>query len=138
MQDNGLPLSITRLPLEPVAVEAPPVHVNTSWPADVVVGVQALVGIRVQNCSALAQELGIAVSDSAGFVFAGDRTSSVTVLPHSALEVRHTFIAHCAGWQPLPEVAITAKRYSARLSASPVFRLVCVRPAGTALCAGLQ
>lgn len=125
------PAVLTRLPLPLVSVEEPPVHVRTRWPADFVVGQPATVGVAVENRTPLPQELGISVADSAGFVFAGERASIVTILPYCTAEVRHTFVAHVAGWQPVPEVAVMLKRYSARLAPSPDSRLVCVRPPGS-------
>jgi hypothetical protein len=106
----GMPRSSARLQMDPVELVSPLVHVSTCWPADVVVGVAARVGISVHNSSTLTEELAVTVGNSAGFVFAGDRSSSVLLLPHSSIDIQHTFIAHAAGWQPLPEVAITLKR----------------------------
>ncbi len=122
--------NVTRLRLPPVAVQEAPVHVRARWPSDVVVGQPTVVGIAVQNRTPLTQDLAVSVTDAGGFVFAGDRSSSLTVLPHSTAEVRHTFVAHVAGWQPVPEVAVTLKRHAARLAPAPAFRLVCVRPPG--------
>jgi hypothetical protein len=50
------------------------------------------------------------------------------MLPHSTVELRHTLVAHAAGWQALPEVSITAPRYAARLAATSARESVCVRP----------
>jgi hypothetical protein len=81
------------------------------------------------RCSALAaQDISLAASDAPGFVFAGERLSSSEVLPHSVLELRHTLVAHAAGWQPLPEMTVTALRYGARLTATSSRDSVCVRP----------
>ena len=129
-QPADIPTSTTRIHVEPVAVESPPVRVSTSWSADVVVGVESEVCFSVENRGPLVQEVAVAVTDSASFVFAGDRSTSVLVMPHSTTELRHTFVAHSPGWQPLPEVALTLRRYSARLVPTAAARLVCVRPAG--------
>ena len=95
-------------------------------PAVIVLGQPNTVCFRIRNRTALTQELTVAVSDAAGFVFAGERTSDVEVLPHSELVLRHTVVAHAAGWQPLPEVVVTASRYVARLTSAR--EAVCVRP----------
>ena len=124
----GLPPMVSHLPLAPVAVEEPPLSVQTRLPSTVVVGQPNAVCIRIQNRTPLTQELAVTVSDAAGFVFAGERTSELEVLPHSAVELRHTVVAHAAGWQPLPEVAITAARYVARLSAVTARDGLCVCP----------
>jgi len=108
----GLSPATTRLSLAPVALEVPLIHVTTSWPTDVVVGVQTTVSICVQNRGALEQELAVVVGDSAGFVFAGDRSAILLLLPHSNAVVEHTFVAHAAGWQPMPEVTLTLARNS--------------------------
>jgi hypothetical protein len=124
----GLPPLLSRLPLAPVAVEAPPLSVSTRLPAAVVLGVPFAVCTRVHNRTPLAQELAVAVSDAPGFVFAGERTSALEVLPHSTVELRHMLVAHVAGWQQLPEVAVSAPRYTARLAAVSGRDGVCVRP----------
>ena len=111
-------------------MEPPPVRVSTTWSADVVVGTESEVRFSVENVGPLVQEVGVAVTDSSSFVFSGARTTNVLVMPHSTVELRHTFVAHSPGWQPLPEVILTLRRYSARLVPSSTVRLVCVRPAG--------
>ena len=111
-----------------VAVEEAPLTVHTVLPETFVLGQPSTVCTRIHNRTALVQELAVTVSDAAGFVFAGERSSDVEVLPHSVTELRHTVVAHATGWQPLPEVAITATRYVARLAALSVREAVCVRP----------
>ncbi len=64
--------------------------------------------------------------DAPGFVFSGERTSDVEVLPGGCVTLRFTVVAHAAGWQQLPEVTVTASRYVTRLST--VGGSVCVRP----------
>jgi hypothetical protein len=121
----GLPRAVSRLPLPPVGVDDAPLAVHTVLPESFVLGQPNTVRTRIYNRTALTQELAVTVSDVAGFVFAGERSSDIEVLPHSATELRHSVVAHAAGWQPLPEVAITASRYVARLS---LREAVCVRP----------
>ena len=111
-----------------VVVEEAPLTVHTVLPDTFVLGQPSAVCTRIHNRTALVQELAVTVSDAAGFVFAGERSSDIEVLPHSATELRHTVVAHATGWQPLPEVAITATRYVARLAALSVREAVCVRP----------
>ena len=124
----GLPHAVSRLPLPAVSVEDAPLTVHTVLPESFVLGQPNTVRTCIHNRTALVQELVVTVSDVAGFVFAGERSSDIEVLPHSSTELRHTVVAHAAGWQPLPEVAITASRYVARLTALSVRDAVCVRP----------
>lgn len=111
-----------------IAVEEAPLAVHTVLPESFVLGQPSTVCTRIHNRTALIQELAVTVSDVAGFVFAGERSSDIEVLPHSITELRHTVVAHAAGWQPLPEVAISASRYVARLVALSAREAVCVRP----------
>ena len=126
--DGGESKTVTKLELPPVAVEEAPVHVRLVWPQQVVVGKPAAVGVQVENTTPLTQDVELVLSDAPGFVFAGDRKNTISVLPRCTAEVRHVFVPHSVGWQHAPELAVVLPRYGARLVPAAARRNLLVKP----------
>jgi hypothetical protein len=61
------------------------------------------------------QEVSITVGDTSGFVFAGERQTSVSLLPGQEVRVAWTMVAYTAGLMALPDVQVASARYSARM-----------------------
>jgi len=122
----------TALALPPVAVEEAPVSVRLVWPDAVVVGQPTRMGILIDNSTPLTQEIDIVVTDAPGFVFAGDRKNSITLMPRCTAELRHVFVAHTTGWQHAPEVSLALRRYGTRVNPASAQRSVCVVPSAGA------
>jgi hypothetical protein len=61
------------------------------------------------------QEVSITVGDTSGFVFAGERQTSVSLLPGQEVRVAWTMVAYNAGLMALPDVQVASARYSARM-----------------------
>lgn len=65
------------------------------------------------------QEVAITVGDTSGFVFAGERQATVSILPGQDVQVNWTMVAYNAGLLTLPDVQVASARYSARMKMGP-------------------
>eukprot|EP00898_Chlorokybus_atmophyticus_P002131 jgi/Chlat1/2919/Chrsp2S08904 len=108
----------TRLPLPMVAVMAPPLTLAQSRPAYALLGRPFTLTLTLQNHTALLQEVAVTVVDAAGFVFVGERSCVVSVLPHETQVVSYRLVAVAAGMLLLPELRVSSLRYNARFQPS--------------------
>eukprot|EP00951_Prasinocladus_malaysianus_P041783 scaffold497708_cov17-Prasinocladus_malaysianus.AAC.1 len=63
-------------------------------------------------------DIAVTVGDSSGFVFAGERQGTVSVLPGQVAWLRWTMVAYNAGLMTLPDVQLVSVRYSTRMRVS--------------------
>jgi hypothetical protein len=108
-----------------VAAEEPQLSIFTQLPPTLTLGVPVSLTMTIHNHTPQTQDLTMAVADAAGFVFAGERVGEVLLLPHAAVRLQHTLVAHLPGQQPLPAVTVTVPRFSTQLVHSGS---VCVLP----------
>lgn len=115
--DPGAPCVVTRLALPAVSVgsQPPPLVAQLTSPSTGAAGCPMVVCVALHNSTTCVQEVALSVSDAPGLVFAGDRVTALSVLPLSTSTLLLTVVAHAPGWQALPHVAVTSRRYGARL-----------------------
>jgi hypothetical protein len=120
----------TQLLLSPVGVAEASLSITGRWPDSAVLGQRCQLVLELRNDGPLLQEVHLSVVDSPAFVFAGERSADLTLLPRSTSKLVLFFVAYAAGWQAWPEVTLLAKRVCARLALSAGKR-VCVHQALT-------
>ncbi|BDA49831.1 probable trafficking protein particle complex subunit 11 at N-terminal half [Coccomyxa sp. Obi] len=110
------PAVVTRIPLPTQDWGAPVLEAAVDWdPPAVVAGAQFELRLRLQNKTHHLVELGVRIGDTSGFVLAGTRTGSASVLPYQESVLRWQLIATASGSLPLPEVHLSAARWAASL-----------------------
>jgi len=105
----------TDIPLPAVKVEEPLLLVRTRAPPSAMAGIPFCYSLEMTNPTSLLQEVSITVGDTSGFVFAGERQASVSILPGQDVQVNWTMVAYSAGLMALPDVQLASARYAARL-----------------------
>mmetsp|Transcript_37226 Transcript_37226/g.88466 ORF Transcript_37226/g.88466 Transcript_37226/m.88466 type:complete len:144 (-) Transcript_37226:228-659(-) len=118
------PEVVTDLPLPALSAAEPLVAARTEAPAEARVGEPFPYRLHLRNTRDVLQDVAVRVWDSSGFVFAGERSTTVSVPPDGSATVGWTVVAYSAGAAALPDVELACDRHSARLrvaSSSQVF-----------------
>jgi len=105
----------TDIVLPDVVVEEPLLLAVTRAPPSTTAGSPFCYALEMTNTTSVLQEVSITVGDTSGFVFAGERQTSVSLLPGQEVRVAWTMVAYTAGLMALPDVQVASARYSARM-----------------------
>jgi hypothetical protein len=163
---HPLPVQTLRLPLPSVAIAAPPVRCDVSWPDSAVAKVPVQVSVRVTNATPHFHALEVslqppaaAVATAPGQVLTGTATQSaldavslsgvpafepldrftryiVELLPGASKAVSFNVVAHQPGFTALPSVVVKATRTEGRAEARVVVGGLGIAPKQQAPAAG--
>ncbi|GFQ07264.1 trafficking protein particle complex subunit 11 [Phtheirospermum japonicum] len=119
---------VTKHRLPDVNVELPPLVVSLECPPHAVLGNPFVYSVKIDNHTALLQEIKCSISDSQSFVLSGPHSDTIFVLPSSAHVLSYMLVPLGSGSLQLPRVTLTSVRYSASLQPSTVSSVIFVYP----------
>jgi hypothetical protein len=96
-----------------VHVEEPALLTTFNCPTGATVGVPFDVSLCVENRTGLAQEVSFSVQDSPAFILSGAHNDTLHILPYAKDVISYRLVSIASGLQQLPQVSLTATRYSA-------------------------
>ncbi|CAI7888081.1 unnamed protein product [Closterium sp. NIES-54] len=102
-------------PFPPVLAANPILVASLRLPPFTIVGSPFSFSIRLSNCTTSLQEVVYQLQDAPGFVFAGQHSGSVTVLPRASLRISFRLVAVASGMLQLPLIRLLAPRPAAKL-----------------------
>ncbi|CAI5482111.1 unnamed protein product [Closterium sp. Yama58-4] len=102
-------------PFPPVLSANPILVASLRLPPFTIVGSPFSFSIRLSNCTTSLQEVVYQLQDAPGFVFAGQHSGSVTVLPRASLRLSFRLVAVASGMLQLPLIRLLAPRPAAKL-----------------------
>lgn len=70
----------------------------------------AVMLLQMNNFTPQPQEVQVAVQETQGFIFSGDKQQTMTLMPRDATKVQWLLVAHVSGQLPLPTVKVSAVR----------------------------
>ncbi|KAL3615865.1 hypothetical protein CASFOL_040159 [Castilleja foliolosa] len=119
---------VTKHRLPDVNVELPPLVVSLECPPHAVLGNPFVYSVKINNHTALLQEINCSISDSQSFVFSGTHSDTIFVLPSSAHVLSYMLVPLGSGSLQLPKVTLTSVRYTAGLQPSTASSVIFVYP----------
>ncbi|KAK9789561.1 hypothetical protein WJX73_006387 [Symbiochloris irregularis] len=105
----------TKVPLPRITFAEPGIVATSSWPASVRTGEAFTLDIGIANRTQGLQRVQVAVGDTSGFVFAGDRRRMLALQPQSSTHCNLQVVAHASGPLPLPQLRLTAPAHDSFL-----------------------
>mmetsp|Transcript_8771 Transcript_8771/g.25258 ORF Transcript_8771/g.25258 Transcript_8771/m.25258 type:complete len:1217 (+) Transcript_8771:327-3977(+) len=126
------PVVETELLLPSLVSEEPVILASTLAPPQASAGSPFTYGLRLENPTSVLQEVSVSIGDTGGFVFSGERSGTVSVLPRHSATVNWTMVAYSAGVLTLPDVHLHSARFSAkmRISSSRQMFVMPMQPSG--------
>ncbi|KAJ7556794.1 hypothetical protein O6H91_05G099000 [Diphasiastrum complanatum] len=128
------PWSVTsRVQMSAVSVEETPLVLMLDCPPYALLGVPFLLFFRIHNRTRALQEVKFSVLDAQGFLFSGASRDLISVLPLSTHIVSLKLVPLASGIQQLPQITLSASRFSASFQPSPSSTQIFVFPSSRAL-----
>ncbi|KAF3789067.1 Trafficking protein particle complex subunit 11 [Nymphaea thermarum] len=109
---------VSKQKLPYVNVEKAVVVVHLDCPPYAILGVPFSFSLRIENQTALVQEIQYSLLETPSFLISGSHSDAVFVLPNSEQVLAYTLLPLFSGHQQLPQIIVTSERYSARLQTS--------------------
>ncbi|GJP38052.1 hypothetical protein CLOM_g22485 [Closterium sp. NIES-68] len=102
-------------PFPPVLSAHPILTASLRLPSFALVGSPFPFSLRLSNCTSSLQEVVFQLQDAPGFVFAGQHSGTVTVLPRASLRLSFRLVPVASGMLQLPLIRLLAPRPAAKL-----------------------
>eukprot|EP00850_Spirogloea_muscicola_P017600 SM000153S01589 [mRNA] locus=s153:65187:74651:- [translate_table: standard] len=107
-----------RVKVPPVLTEAACLTATLVTPDLALLGRPFHASMTIANNTPLLQEVAFSVADSGSFLFAGARTGTISILPHSSHNLPLCLVPLTSGMLALPQLQLHATRYRAAFRAS--------------------
>ncbi|KAH9302364.1 hypothetical protein KI387_013947, partial [Taxus chinensis] len=111
---GDLPLvTSTQVKLSPISVEKAPLVVSFECPSHALLGAPFTLSLNIKNETAHLQEIKFSLVDSQSFLLSGAHCDTIFILPYASHILSYKLVPLASGLQQLPQVILTASRYSA-------------------------
>lgn len=106
-------VTTTQVKLSSVRVEKPPLVVSLECPSHALFGAPFTLAWKIQNETTCLQEVRFSLVDSQSFLVSGAHSDTISILPYSSHILSYKLVPLASGLLQLPQVNLTATRYSA-------------------------
>lgn len=121
-------VTTTLVKLSPIRVEKPPLVVRLECPSHALFGVPFTLALKIQNETTSLQEVRFSLVDSQSFLVSGAHSDTISILPYSSHILSYKLVPLASGLLQLPQIILTAARYSASFHPPPASTQLFVFP----------